>query len=65
MLWNRVPECASFIVAPCIVCLGQKDHEMVEFFILDEVTRSAGKTATWDFWRALVGKIPLGLIPEG
>lgn len=45
---------------------------MAEFFILDEVRRDAGKTATWDFWRAdfellrtLVGKIPLGFSPEG
>ena len=44
-------------------CLGQSDHEMVEFSILGGVRNS--KTATLDFWgvdielfRRLVGGVP-------
>ena len=33
-------------------CLGQSDHDMVEFSILGEVRRGNSKTATLDFWRA-------------
>ena len=33
-------------------CLGQSDHDMVEFSILGGVRRGNSKTATLDFWRA-------------
>ena len=33
-------------------CLGQSDHNMVEFLILGGVRRGNSKTATWDFQRA-------------
>ena len=33
-------------------CLGQSDHEMVEFSILGEVRRGTSKTAVLDFRRA-------------
>ncbi|KAK4809578.1 hypothetical protein QYF61_020000 [Mycteria americana] len=33
-------------------CLGQSDHEMIEFLIRGEVARGVGKTATLDFRRA-------------
>ena len=46
-------------------CLGQSDHEMVEFLILGEVRRWGRKTATLGFWRAdfelfriLIGRVP-------
>ena len=32
-------------------CLGQTDHEVVEFSILDEVRRVASKTSVFNFWR--------------
>ena len=32
-------------------CLGQSDHDMVEFSILGGVRRGNSKTATLDFWR--------------
>ena len=35
-------------------CLGQSDHKMVEFLILDEVRRGGSRTTT-----------PLGFSPEG
>ncbi|KAK4825020.1 hypothetical protein QYF61_023024 [Mycteria americana] len=33
-------------------CLGQSDHEMIEFLIRGEAARGVGKTATLDFRRA-------------
>jgi len=46
-------------------CLGQSDHEMVEFLILGEVLRKVSRTATLDFLRVdfeqlrtLIGKVP-------
>ena len=46
-------------------CLGQSDHDMVEFSILAGVRRGNSKTATLDFRRAdfelfrrLVGRVP-------
>ena len=46
-------------------CLGQSDHEMVEFSILGEARKGASKTAVLDFRRAdfelfktLVGRVP-------
>ena len=46
-------------------CLGQSDHNMVEFSILGGVRSKYSKTATLDFWRAdfelprrLVGGVP-------
>ena len=33
-------------------CLGQSDHDMVEFSIPGGVRRGNGKTTTLDFWRA-------------
>ena len=46
-------------------CLGQSDHEMVEFSILGKVRKGISKNAVLDFWRAdfelfrmLVGKVP-------
>jgi len=41
-------------------CLGQSDHEMVEFLILGEVRRGGSKTAT-----LLVGKVPWDLALKG
>ena len=52
-------------------CLGQSDHNMVEFSILAGVRRGNSKTATLDFQRAdfklfrrLVGGVPWGSILE-
>ncbi|KAK4806437.1 hypothetical protein QYF61_013930 [Mycteria americana] len=46
-------------------CLGQSDHEMIEFLIRGEAARGVGKTATLDFRRAdfslfrrLVDRVP-------
>ena len=46
-------------------CLGQSDHEMVEFSILGKVRRGISKTAVLDFqragfelFRAVVGRVP-------
>ena len=46
-------------------CLGQSDHENVEFFILGEVSKGISKIAVLDFWRAdfelfrtLVSRVP-------
>ena len=46
-------------------CLGQSDHDMVEFSIVAGVRRGNSKTATFDFQRAgfdlfrrLVGRVP-------
>ncbi|XP_032304298.1 uncharacterized protein LOC116654245 [Coturnix japonica] len=46
-------------------CLGQSDHEMVDFSILGGAWRGNSKTATLDFWRVdfelfkrLVGGVP-------
>ncbi|KAK4810673.1 hypothetical protein QYF61_007473 [Mycteria americana] len=36
-------------------CLGQSDHEMIEFLILGEVRREVSRTATLDFRRADFG----------
>ncbi|KAK4811015.1 hypothetical protein QYF61_015719 [Mycteria americana] len=36
-------------------CLGQSDHEMIEFLILGEAARGVSKTATFDFRRADFG----------
>ncbi|KAK4812550.1 hypothetical protein QYF61_008895 [Mycteria americana] len=36
-------------------CLGQSDHEMIEFLICGEVARGVSKTATLDFRRADFG----------
>ncbi|KAK4810178.1 hypothetical protein QYF61_010951 [Mycteria americana] len=36
-------------------CLGQSDHEMIEFLIRGEAARGVSKTATLDFWRADFG----------
>ncbi|KAK4830725.1 hypothetical protein QYF61_013175 [Mycteria americana] len=36
-------------------CLGQSDHEMIEFLIRGEAARGVGKTATLDFRRADFG----------
>ncbi|KAK4822905.1 hypothetical protein QYF61_023268 [Mycteria americana] len=36
-------------------CLGQSDHEMIEFLILGEAARGVSKTATLDFRRADFG----------
>ncbi|KAK4831196.1 hypothetical protein QYF61_015928 [Mycteria americana] len=33
-------------------CLGQSDHEMIEFLIRGEASRGVSRTATLDFWRA-------------
>jgi len=30
-------------------CLGQSDHEMLDFSILVEPQRGVSRTATWDF----------------
>ncbi|KAK4830597.1 hypothetical protein QYF61_012023 [Mycteria americana] len=35
--------------------LGHRDHEMIEFLILEEVTRGDSKSATLEFWRADFG----------
>ena len=50
-------------------CLGQRDHDMVEFLILGRVKRGNSKTATLDFQRAdfelsrrLVGGVPWGSV---
>ena len=52
-------------------CLGQSDHNMVEFSILGGVRRGNSKTATLDFQRAdfesfrrLVGGVPWGSVLE-
>ena len=52
-------------------CLGQNDHNMVEFSILGGVRRGNSKTTTLDFWRAdfelfrrLVGGVPWGSVLE-
>ena len=52
-------------------CLGQSDHDMVEFSILGGGTRGNSKTATLDFRRAdfelfrrLVGRVPWGSVLE-
>ena len=52
-------------------CLGQSDHDMVEFSILGGVRRGNSKTATLDFLRAdfelfrrLVGRVPWGSVLE-
>ena len=52
-------------------CLGQIDHDMVEFLILGGVRRGNSKTATLDFRRAdfelfrrLVGGVPWGSVLE-
>ncbi|KAK4824521.1 hypothetical protein QYF61_016101 [Mycteria americana] len=37
------------------VCLGQSDHEMIEFLMRGEAARGVSKTATLDFWRADFG----------
>ncbi|KAK4810556.1 hypothetical protein QYF61_004519 [Mycteria americana] len=46
-------------------CLGQSDHEMIEFWILGEATREVSRTATLDFrrtdfglFRRLVDRVP-------
>ncbi|KAK4809656.1 hypothetical protein QYF61_002553 [Mycteria americana] len=46
-------------------CLGQSDHEMIEFLIRGEAARGVGKTATLDFrradfslFRSLVERVP-------
>ena len=33
-------------------CLGQSDHEIIEFSILGDVRRVISKTAIWNFQRA-------------
>ena len=52
-------------------CLGQSDHDMVEFSILGGVRTGNSKTTTLDFWRAdfelfrrLVGGVPWGSVLE-
>ena len=52
-------------------CLGQSDHDMVEFSILGGGRRGNSKTATLDFRRAdfelfrrLVGRVPWGSVLE-
>ena len=53
-------------------CLGQSDHEMVEFSILGEVRKGISKTAVLDFRRAdfelfrtLVGRVPWEAVLKG
>uniref|UniRef100_A0A8B9UU32 Reverse transcriptase domain-containing protein n=1 Tax=Anas zonorhyncha TaxID=75864 RepID=A0A8B9UU32_9AVES len=53
-------------------CLGQSDHEMVEFSILGEARKGTSKTAVLDFWRAdfelfrtLVGRVPWEAVLKG
>ncbi|RMB92801.1 hypothetical protein DUI87_30695 [Hirundo rustica rustica] len=36
-------------------CMGQSDHEIIEFSIFGEVRRSTSKTLALDFWRADFG----------
>ena len=53
-------------------CLGQSDHEMVEFSILGEARKGTSKTAVLDFHRAdfelfrtLVGRVPWEVVLKG
>ena len=53
-------------------CLGQRDHEMVEFSILGEARKGTSKTAVLDFRRAdfelfrtLVGGVPWEAVLKG
>ncbi|KAK4826886.1 hypothetical protein QYF61_012074 [Mycteria americana] len=53
-------------------CLGQSDHEMIEFSILGEVRRGVSRTATLDFQRAdfgllrrLVDRVPWEAVLKG
>jgi len=53
-------------------CLGQSDHEMMEFSILGEARNWTSKTAVLDFWRAdfellrtLVGRVPWEVVLKG
>lgn len=54
-------------------CLGQNDHEMVEFSVFGEVGGGVGnKTATLDFWRAdfelfrtMVRRVPWDSVMKG
>uniref|UniRef100_A0A8B9CU89 Reverse transcriptase domain-containing protein n=1 Tax=Anser brachyrhynchus TaxID=132585 RepID=A0A8B9CU89_9AVES len=53
-------------------CLGQSDHEMVEFSILGEARKGTSKTAVLDFRRAdselfrtLVGRVPWEVVLKG
>jgi len=50
-------------------CLGESDHEMIEFSFLSEVRMVVSKIAALDFWRAdfellrkLVGRVPWGSV---
>ena len=53
-------------------CLGQSDHDMVEFLILGEVSKGDSRTTTLDFWRAdfglfrmLVWRVPWDSVLRG
>ena len=53
-------------------CLGQSDHEMVEFCIIGKVRKGISKTAVLDFQRAdfelfrtLVGEVPWEVVLKG
>lgn len=53
-------------------CLGQSDHEMMEFSILGEARKGTSKTTVLDFWRAdfellrtLVGRVPWEVVLKG
>ena len=52
-------------------CLGQSDHEMLDFSILVEPQRGVSRTATWDFQRAdfslfrtMVERVPWEVVLE-